>query len=358
MKNQRKFLILLLTILLIHCAWGGPPVEPIPNLTQLPKCRADFIGLQTNIVYRFVVDREDSNWKEDNSSSHVELLGETANFIGKYDLPTLALSLWPLLDDPARAADASACLFGAMKTQLGGTSPAIVKDTQLCKWAVRRAFNQPNWWYPHQILFDRETVLIESKTSAVVRANYIAAMQKALADPKIRTENPLEVKSILGLLCELKAVEAVATFCDYLFFDWKTGSDYIIQDVERTKLGEYPSSALAAIACLARLGEPCFPDVINCFANATDIEYSAIQGGKGVPILATRYFHLRMMKEEDALQKIDAYKKSHRSLTDRQAARLDTLVNDIRAKKYRPSSMKGSDWAAPSNAVTNAPTIK
>ncbi len=306
--------------------------------------------------------------------SWIELTGRTKSFATRHSAQELIYAFWPWLDDPAHAPEATILLLGLTgrkmmtpqklsytdKTHSGNWSDLADSCIDECKIECRGTLNQPNWWYPHQILFDRETVLIESKTSAVVRANYIAAMQKALADPKIRTENPLAVREILSLLNYLDRKASVSTFLDYIFFDMYTGGNYRLkkEPVSVNDIYNSENGTFTGLACLAGMGAEYFPAVINRFAMATHEERSTHAGGGAIPMLAIFYFHAAGCRENAAVEAIHQYKVAHKDLTDEQKASLDEIMDAINTKKYRPSFMKGSDWAAPSNAVTNSPPIK
>lgn len=322
------------------CGWhviGGEIRDNWPGAELAKQCQTDFLALKGRMSHRFVIDKEDSGWKEDNSISHVELNGDTAAFVKKYDLKTLALALWPYLDRSETAGDASVCLFGAMKTSLGGTSASIATNIPFCKWTVRRAFNQPNWWYPHQELFDRNTVLAESKTNSLARARYIAEMQKALSDPKIRTENPLEVGNILFALSDLNAENTSNTYIDYAFFDLKRGIDFRRQFSDTNTLGDVYLEVLPITTIIPRLGIDAVPVVLNRFANATIEERSLGIGGGASSVLAVLYFIQAGLSEEDAINVVNN-KLKERTLTDMQRDSLNEIRGAIQNKLYRP------DW--------------
>jgi hypothetical protein len=370
MSNARfaAFLLLLAAGGLIARADDRAPSEE-----RLTVVRKQFMTIKHPLSFHLNVEKTSSSVKYDNSRAFIVLDDDAKRLAEVNTENELIHGLWPFLDEHAYDSDAMLILLACVHAHVS-EGYAIHYDARsddpdswprqredmiaFCKTQCRRFLGQPEWWYPHKVLFDRDTVLAESKTNALARTAYIAAMQKALADPKIRSDNPLEVKSILGLLCELDANEAATNFCDYLFYDWKTASEHRIQEHDKSDQGIYPVSSLAAIACLARLGEKSMPQVFDRFANATPEECSMQVGGGGLPILAIRYFYLQFMKETDAVKKLEDYKQEHPNLTELQITALNSILDAIKTKKYRPFFMDHSDWAAPKTASTNAPPTK
>jgi hypothetical protein len=315
--------------------------------------------------------------------SWIELTGRTKSFATKHSAQELIYAFWPWFDDPAHAPEATILLLGLTGRKMmtrqklsyadtahpGNWSELATSCIDECKIECRSALNQPNWWYPHQVLFDRETVLTESKTSAVVRASYIAAMQKALANPKIRTENPLEVKSILETLCVLDAREAAQSVVDYMFYDWRTASDYRLQEGDMISHTERASNKphnlsniqLPAFLYLPRFGDACVPLVIARLANATVEERSVNTGGGATPAIAISYFMWLHYTEKQAVDAIRAYKRSHTELTEMQLGALSELLDAIESKKFRNDGLLKNphpvvrSWAP---SATNAPAIK
>jgi len=152
----------------------------------------------------------------------IKLRNTTKKFADTISFCALAYALWPMLDVPKSNAEAAIVLLGASGEQFSAQSLTYIDASSPgnwdsmgrtyiadCKRAIRLAFKQSDSWYPHKVLFDRETVLSESKTNEAMRAAYVEAMQKALADPKIRTENPLEAHNILLLLYSLDRQNSV-----------------------------------------------------------------------------------------------------------------------------------------------------
>lgn len=237
-----------------------------------------------------------------------------------------------------------------------------------CRRLCRSVLGQPEWWYPHPVLFDRGLVLAESKTNAAVRAAHIDAMVKALADPKIRGENPLEVNNILLILDALKAREAVQTFVDYLFYDWRTGGDYCLREgdlippprYDPNKPNNLSQVQLPAFMYLPRLGDVSVPLVIRRLANATEEERSVEIGGGAAPAIAIKYFMWLRLTEKQALDAIADFQSKEEDLSEEQKATLAEVTAAILEKKYRSDALlKNSNpivrtWAP---SFTNAPPI-
>ena len=323
------------------------------------RIRAEFSGIAQPIHYESNTKRGDHF-----TLSWIELNAGARTFGEKYTAKELIYSLWPWLDDAGHAPEATIMLLGVTGRQMMRSQKLTYVDSgkpgnwaslapgyiDECKIACRLALSQPDEWYPHQVLFDRDAVLAESKTNALTRANYIGAMQKALADPKIRTENPLGVEETLNLLCSLGATEARSTFLDYLFFDWKAEMDYRIG----TTTGSYPGKPdvyhayLPCIAYLARMGSNNVPMVLQRFADTSVDERLIGENGGGSPVAAIRYFYLLGFTENQAIKSIEDFRQSKRGqLTDKQIEALQEIVDVIKEKRHRPDYFKVGhpDWA-------------
>ena len=348
----------ILLLLAVGPSNAGSIVSSGPNGEEAVKLRGEYLAQALPISYEPHVKQADQF-----HISWIELTGRTQAFAERHSATDLIYALWPWFDDPQHAPEATILLLGVTHREMMRPQRLTYVDRanpgnwvrlasgymDECKIACRGALGQPEWWYPHKVIFDRETVLKESKTNALVRSKYIAQMVQVLSNPQIRTDNPLEVKSILGLLCEIRAVNAASTFCDYLFYDWRTGRDYRFADEVSIGQGAYPNSALAAVACLASLGETTIPVVLDRFSRVTAEESSVNVGGGGAPVLAVRYFYLLHYTEQQAISAIEDFKLANRDLPEVRIARMNELVEAIRGKKYRPRFFRAnrSDWAAP-----------
>ncbi len=310
---------------------------------RIAKARQEFLAIHGRVPYRFVVDKEPTTWKYDDAQSHVQLEGAAMDLAKRYGVADLAAALWGFLDDTQYASDACACLYGTVKAKLPGRSPKILQDAAYCKWVVRDALNQPDYWYPHKVLFDQASVMRDRKDPAARRRN-IEAMVKALADPKIRTENPLEVENIQSLLAILGAKEAAPRFVDYLFYDFRTGADYRIKEGDSFAQGTFEKVPGCTVR-LAKLGPEFVPLVLDRLSRTTKQERSIDVGGGGAPVFALCYFYCLHITEEQAAKAIKHFVASQSSLTTDQVAALDELVEVVKLKKYRPSFFAGS-WAA------------
>jgi hypothetical protein len=202
-----------------------------------------------------------------------------------------------------------------------------------------------------------------------LRAAHIEAMVKALADPKIRTDNPLEVNSILLILDALKAREAAQSFVDYMFYDWRAGRDYRLNDGDMLPLPRYDASKphnlaqvqLPVLLYLPRLGDVSVPMVLRRFANATDEERSVAVGGGAATAIVIKYFMWLRFTEQQALDAIADYQNKERDLSKEQIGALGELADAIKTKKYRTDALlKNSNpiartWAP---SFTNEPSQK
>lgn len=331
-----------------------------PSEERIEEVRKQFRDLRRPIEYESKVDRDDPriplHW--------IELRGQAKAFAETFSKEELIHGLWNYMDDPSYDAEATILLLGAVGwrhveawklTYRSCSDPgnwAEVKKhfMEWCRIDCRRAIGEPPEWYPHKVLFDRETVLTASRTNAAARAAYIAAMQKALADPRIRTENPLEANSIILLLSALDAKEAANTFVNYMFYDWRRGGDYRMSSPDDLVRNIYRVNP-PLLTCLPRLGKQSLPLVLGRLADATGEELSVQPGGGGAPVFAVQYFWLLNLTEAQAIKEIEDYKSARRDLTDKQVGSLDEIIDVIRMKKYRPSHVRG-DWAAPSATNT------
>ena len=343
--------------------WTAGAVEQ-PTLfdNRVMDVRQAFLGLPRPLGYEMK-----SKHDYVDTLTWIVLTGETAQFANKYSTNELIYALWPYLDNHEYNAEAAIILLGTTGRKF--LSPLILtyKDRRQpgnwsylrsdyldnCKIACRTALKQPNWWYPHKVFFDRKTVLAESKTNAIVRAAYVAAMQKALADPKIRTENPLEVHNIISCLYILDKKAAVSNFVDYIFYDFKNGGDLRRKHEKLTGNDILVEGHPVGLVAFGNMGDEYLPLVLERFSKATPEERSIEVGGGAMPMLAIYYFHSIRYSEEQALKAIESFKTSNTNLTKEQIAALDEIGDAIRTKKYRPDYFRmhelgRPDWSAPS----------
>jgi hypothetical protein len=340
----------------------SPPATP-PDERKVEAARNEFLALERPIEYRSVADRNDPkiylHW--------IELRGSTKMFADKWGTSVLVYALWGFLDDPVYDAESTIILSGHLggrgigawhityrdRSNVGNWPQVKEYFAEDCKNDCRSAMNQPSYWYPHPVLFDRATVLAESATNAAVRANYIAAMVKVLADPKIRTENPLEVQSILLILGALKAREAASTFVEYMFYDWRTGHDFVLTSTNQLKQSIYEVNP-PLLTCLRPLGKDVVPLILERFANASAQEVSCQPGGGALPVFLVNYFFLLGLKPDEAAALVEEYKADKVGPTETQLMRLDTLGRAIREGSHRAFFMKGGSWT-PSVSSSSAP---
>jgi len=375
--------ILLTAFLAATPAAGEPP--PVPSLSpsraDVERARAAFLKISRPLAYKYVVDRKAQS-PFGYALSHIELFRDAKEFAKKTPATDLIYALWPFLTNHTYDAEAFIILQGALEPKMAGdwglnfldaAHPGTWPQSRRyavahCQWLCRSALGQPEWWYPHPVLFDRGRVLAESKTNAVVRAAHIEAMVKALADPKIRTENPLEANNILLILDALKAREAVQTFVDYMFYDWRTGGDYRLREgdlippprYDPNKPNNLSQVQLPAFMYLPRLGDVSVPLVLRRLANATEEERSVEIGGGAAPAIAVKYFMWLRFTEQQALDAIADFQSKEEELSTEQKAALAEVTAAILEKKYRfDALLKNSNpivrtWAP---SFTNAPPI-
>ena len=356
MKATLNVMMLLLAVGLGN---AGSIVPSGPNGEEAVKLRGEFLAQAVPISYEPHVKQADQF-----HISWIELTGRTQAFAERHSATDLIYAFWPWFDNPQHAPEATVLLLGVTHREMmrpqrlsyvdranpGNWARLASGYMDECKIACRLALNQPDWWYPHKVLFDRDTVLAETKSNGVVRASYIAAMQKALSDPKIQTENPLEVKNVLEILSALKAKEAAHTFVDYMFYDWRRGRDYRLQvgeaprrdcstnelaRFEHGNIGSLIQSPLPCITFLPLLGDSCVASVIQRLADCSPEERSMFVGGGAAPACVIYYFIYCKYTEGQAIGAIEAFKRSHPELRTDQIAILDEVLDAIRTKKYR-----------------------
>ena len=367
MKGNHTMKSTLVFALLAMCqvAVGNPGISSTgTNGDEAVKIRAEFSVLARPLPYNA------RSWKREHiTASWIELSGATRAFADRYSGEELIYALWPWLDDPDHAPEATILLLGITGYKLM-RGPLTYVDQRHpgnwkfegtgyvdeCKIACRGALNQPAWWYPHKVLFDRDTVLSESKSNDVVRAAYVAAMQKVLTDSKIRTENPLGVREVLFLMYSLDRKASVPTFLDFLFFDGLHGQDFRRRSKTLPDDDIHKDGLTAGLAYLSRMGKEYVALVLRRFADATPEEMSVDVGGGAFPMLAVWYFHTVGLTEQEALKAIEQVKAENRSLSEVQKESLQMIADAVKSKKYRTRFMTRADWAVVS--ATNAPGAK
>ena len=344
-----------------RAAGDGAPRSPDPYEALVAKIGQEFLTISKHVDYRIEVTRPRRSVRFDDGSSRIRLKGAALDMSKRYTLADLATGLWCYLDDPDHVLAASVILYAkAGETFMGAGGGGRPGNGESCKVTVRRALGQPEWWYPHPVLFDRGRVLAESKTNAVVRAAHIEAMVKALADPKIRTENPLEVNNILLILDALKAREAAETFVQYALFDWSTGADFRRRSDSTNDFSDVHGLTLPIVTLIPRLGAHALPLVLERFGNATAEEYSVQRGGGALPVLAVMYFIGCGYSESASIAAIDTFLHRSEELGDAQVSALRGIQHAISAKLYRPAwltrvrTQSYRAWAAP--VATNVAT--
>ena len=214
MKYNYRNLLLSMALLWVGADFGAPApkrsLSPSPEV--IAETQAAFLALPRPLGYKHVLDRPASNLAISSldAESHIELFGGARTFVDGTPAQDLIYALWPFLTNQTYDAEAFILLQGKLAPKMAsdlmltyqeakrpGTWPSYRAHlVERCQRLCRSALNQPEWWYPHPVLFDRGQVLAESRTNAVLRAAHIAAMVKTLDDPKIRADNPLEVKNI------------------------------------------------------------------------------------------------------------------------------------------------------------------
>lgn len=327
-----------------------------PADSDITASRKEFLALRRPLAYASIADTEDRNiplyW--------LELHGQSRFFFTKWGTETLVYALWDFLDDSTYSADSTIMLLGGIGKQHVGTWqlsykspseqgnwPAMAAElVRQCKRDSRSALGQPEWWYPHPALFDRARVLSESKTNAALRAAHIGAMVEALAGPGIRAGNPLEVRSALMILDALKAHEAVQTFVDYMFYDWRTASDYRLGEgdlIPPSKYDPYKPNNLSqvqlpAFMYLPRLGDIGVPLALRRLSDATAEERSTEVGGGATPIIAIQYFRWLLYTEQQALKAVTDY-QGGAELSQSQKEALAEIIEVIVKKKHRTDAL-------------------
>ena len=367
--------ILLSAFLVAAPAAGGPP--PVPSLSpsraDVERARAAFLKLSRPLAYKYVVDRPARDPFE-YALSHIALHKDAKALAEGTPAMVLVYALWPFLTNQTYDAEAFIILQGALEPKMAGDWGLDFIDAahpgswprvrpyaiDKCRRLCRSVLGQPEWWYPHPVLFDRGRVLAESKTNAVVRAAHIEAMVKALADPKIRTENPLEANNILLILDALKAREAAETFVQYALFDWSTGADFRRRSDSTNDFSDVHGLTLPIVTLIPRLGAHALPLVLERFGNATAEEYSVQRGGGALPVLAVMYFIGCGYSESASIAAIDTFLHRSEELGDAQVSALRGIQHAISAKLYRPAwltrvrTQSYRAWAAP--VATNVAT--
>jgi len=348
---------------------GWASSQTAPDTNRVEKLKREFLSLKRPIAVGTFVEKTSTSLAFGNSIAYVTIGGDGKNFLEKSTVEELTYALWPFFEDDKYDADATLMLLCKLHVRISATYE-LTQDSQsvkrfwpterkgmirLCKRSCQFALGEPDWWYPHLVLFDREKVLAECNDNPVARASYIAAMQKALANPNIRTENPLGVDETLGVLSALHAVEAAPTYVSYLLFDRTTGGDFRLATTNAMQLVDKTDS-LPFENCLPQLKLKVAPLVLARIANATHDEMSCEIGGGGLPLLSINYFWLMHIREAQAVECVEAFIRAHQDYAEQQIANLDTILDAIKTKKYRPFFMNGSDWSAP--VAANAPPTK
>ena len=373
----RKFLVVLsiASMQMPVQVWSGDAPfidvgQTSPNTNRIAQLKQAFLLLNRPIDVSTFVEQPSTSALYDNSVAYVTIGGDGKRFLESAPTLDLCYALWPFLENPQYDADSALMLFCKLheriiaRYELTQNSQSVANYwpteragiIKRCKRLCQVALHQPDWWYPHQVLFDREKVLAESKDNRVARASYIAAMQKALADPNIRTENPLGVEETISLLSALNARNSASTLVSYLLFDKTTGMDFRLSSVSQLTRGILGNDKPPFVGYLPWLKREPLSLIFKRIADATPEEMSCEVGGGAIPYFMIDYFWIIDVSEKDAIDLINGYIHTCPDLSGKQCANLVIIIDAIRTKKYRPFFMKGSDWAAP--IATNAPPTK
>jgi len=331
--------------------WTPPVVPKVPSDQRVDDIRARFQKLSHPINYSYVVDHRGATFDlkgMDPTYGHLELHRGTRRLAEECTLTELIHALWPYLDGPDRCSDAYIMLNAKLNTRMQDEYHYVRGNIENLKKECRRALLQDDEWYPHKVLFDYEEVRAAWR-DPVKRKQYIDGMQEALQDQKLRAENPLEVKNLLMLLSMLDAKEATSTFCEYMFYDWRTASDYRLGCEDDIKpiannqvLRKSHNVYVAPVPCttyLPRLGAGTITNVLGRLADCTKEELSVLPGGGAAPAFAVNYFIRLGYSEPKARAAITAYKLAHSDLSERQKAALDEIMEAITTKKYRTDAL-------------------
>jgi hypothetical protein len=368
MNRKNKFVYVCASLFFGQLLTGFGVLAAVPPSDEsVQAIRDSFLQLSRPLSYNYVVDKPARDETSPlTAESHFELKSDAARLAATTNAMALIQALWPYLTDQRYDAEAYIILTAAFRPQVIGNIrfdfisaempghwPLIRRqEVDVCKNSIRNALNQPDWWYPHKVLFDRDTVLAECKTNALARANYVGAMQKTLADPGIRTGNPLEANSILLILSALDAKEAAPMFVDYAFFDFKTGNDYRRSSGNTNDFSDVYLQVVPSTTVIPRLGKDFVPLVLKRLSNATQEDRSIQAGGGATPVLAILYFIQVGLSENEAQQVVEQGLKD-RNLTDAQRAALTEVQTAITNKLYRPEWLRRTSiaskktWATP-----------
>jgi len=337
---------------------------------RVAEAREEFTALCKKQQWAHVIDKPNTSLFGDNGDSHIELKAPLKAFAQKYTPAEVAAALWDVAGDPGRARDVAAYIRGAEGRRGGMPGKADPYRTQEELYVMAKLPRRPppreppknlselNPPFPFRPSFtglDGQQVHRECRDNPALRAEYIGAITKILADPGIRKENPLETKNLLDILFfYLKAEEAIpTTLADYFFYDSTTGEDYRLQEkdlrMSEGGTGLMPGQNVWQTPCQAYLklfGKGHIPVALKCFSNAPKIARTVETGGGGSPLLAVFYFWRLGLPIDEALQSVEDYKTAHPDLTDEQKEALDEIMTFIREKRFCTDALLKNDKEA------------
>ena len=212
--------------------------------------RRDFLALPGKSEWKFVVVRHNSpTTMYYDGKSHIQLSGRTAEFAEKYTVQEMGAGLMGVVDDPKHALNIAAIVYAKLEIDAGTNFAAFREDRILRTKGALGIRDQSPFAPPLRPAFsglDRSIVQFEcadqtlfppghfdnfaslAKTDTEKKARqqslqsvregkvdhiqrrleYIEAIVRILADPNLRTENPLEYQNLRDIL--LNSLQAKA----------------------------------------------------------------------------------------------------------------------------------------------------
>lgn len=330
----------------------------VPTDGQIAQARAEFLALREPLEYEWVVERPAQGpWSVDDGASKVVLEGDMRELADTHGLAVLVYALWPYLRDPDYEARAFLVLESMVNAVDRGFPFGYRSRAEPGDWASWRkicmagyeeycakALGEPGSdWYPHTVLFDPGVVVADRKDPAK-RAAHVEAMRAALRDPALRTENPLEVQSIMGLLSQLDAAEAAPEIAGYLFYSWKQGGPYRAS-MERLRAGveNLADKVITSISreCPAHgslsrsIGNGTLPLFLGKYAATSAEDRLVADGGGCAPLFALQYFVSLRLTRAESVAAIDAHLQANPGLPTEQAAALTELRMIVQSCQYQ-----------------------
>lgn len=220
-----------------------------------------------------------------------------------------------------------------------------------CRFLSRQTLGVGQFWEPHEILFDFDSIIGESN-----RVHSIETLRRLLSNDSVLRNNPQEVRRILEASYALSAVELTNELIRTFFYDLSTGNDFCLSrqnaNTHRSLwkplskpdewkdhpdwTPEFPDVAVPRL--LAKVaGKDAIPLVFDHFSKTKELARSVDIGGGFAEVIVIRYLMEKSLHltRNQCLSALEDFLVTHRSLPDDRRSVLAHLRTTLISGRYQ-----------------------